>query len=179
MDILAHALWAGVGTTLASRRMPLSRRIVGATIAWAVAPDLVHLLPIAAWVSFGEGTWQMLVDYALAMPDDAPAIPAGVLWWTDHFHCIMHSAVIAGAVTLLLWKWRQPLWLSLLGWWSHIVIDAFTHSAEFYPSPVLYPFTMRGFDGIAWNSPWFLAANYALLAAAFAYLARTRRSHGS
>ena len=62
------------------------------------------------------------------------------------------------------------MWLPLLGWWSHIVIDVFTHSAEFYPSPVLYPFTQRGFDGIAWNTPAFMAANYLALALAAAWL---------
>ena len=58
---------------------------------------------------------------------------------------------------------RRTLWIPLLGWWSHIVLDVFTHSADYYPSPVLYPFTQRGFDGIAWNTPWFLALNYAAL----------------
>ena len=49
-------------------------------------------------------------------------------------------------------------------WWLHIVIDVFTHSVDFYPSPVLYPFTQRGFDGLAWNTPWFMLANYVALA---------------
>ena len=39
----------------------------------------------------------------------------------------------------------------------------FTHSADFYPSPVLYPITQRGFDGLAWNTPWFLVLNYSAL----------------
>ena len=47
-----------------------------------------------------------------------------------------------------------------VGWWSHIVIDVFTHSADYYPSPVLYPITQQGFDGLAWNTPWFMVANY-------------------
>lgn len=53
----------------------------------------------------------------------------------------------------------------LLGWWSHIVIDVFTHSADFYPSPVFYPLTYWGFDGLAWNTPWFMVVNYLALAA--------------
>jgi hypothetical protein len=55
------------------------------------------------------------------------------------------------------------------------VIDVFTHSASFYPSPVLYPFTMLGFDGIAWNTPWFMVVNYLLLGMAFIGLMLTRR----
>jgi hypothetical protein len=42
---------------------------------------------------------------------------------------------------LALWAVRRTLWLPLLGWWSHIVIDVFTHSADYYAVPVLYPFT--------------------------------------
>jgi hypothetical protein len=56
------------------------------------------------------------------------------------------------------------LLIPLLGWWSHIVIDVFTHSADYYASPVLYPITQRGFDGIAWNTPWFMVLNYSVLA---------------
>lgn len=29
--------------------------------------------------------------------------------------------------------------------------------------PVLWPITRQGFDGIAWNSPWFTVLNYAIL----------------
>jgi hypothetical protein len=28
---------------------------------------------------------------------------------------------------------------------------------------VLYPLTERGFDGIAWITPWFMVANYLVL----------------
>jgi hypothetical protein len=94
----------------------------------------------------------------------------GVALLTRHLHCTLHSAVIAAAVTALVWARTKILWLPLLGWWSHIVIDVFTHSADFYPSPVLYPFTQRGFDGLAWNTPAFMAANYLALAAAAACL---------
>ena len=64
----------------------------------------------------------------------------------------------------------------MLGWWSHIIIDVFTHSAEFYPSPVLYPVTRAGFDGIAWNTPWFILVNYTALVIALVVLILTRRS---
>ncbi len=60
---------------------------------------------------------------------------------------------------------RHTLWIPLLGWRSHIVIDVFTHSADYYAAPVLYPITECGFNGIAWNTPWFMGLNYAVLAA--------------
>ena len=87
----------------------------------------------------------------------------------------MHGAPVAALVTAVLWAARRAFWIPLLGWWSHIVIDVFSHSADYYPVPVLYPFTERGFDGIAWNTPWFMVLNYALLALAGLWLWRTRR----
>ena len=55
------------------------------------------------------------------------------------------------------------------------MIDVFTHSIDYYPSPVLYPITNRGFDGLAWSEPVYLALNYVLLVAAYLWLFRTRR----
>ena len=91
-----------------------------------------------------------------------------------HFHCITHSAIVASVVTLITWLTWRALWIPLLGWWSHIVIDVFTHSIDYYPSPVIYPITNRGFDGLAWSKPVYLALNYALLVAACLWLFRTR-----
>ncbi|QCB46027.1 hypothetical protein [Hydrogenophaga sp. PAMC20947] len=69
-------------------------------------------------------------------------------------------------------------WWPLLGWRLHIVIDVFTHSAQFLPSPVLYPLTYWGFEGWAWNQPGFLLLNDTALALVRAGLAhRWRRNH--
>ena len=73
------------------------------------------------------------------------------------------------------WVAAGALRLALLGWWSHIVIDVFTHSAEHYAVPVLYPFTERGFDGIAWTTPWFMVLNSTALVAVGVWLLAGRR----
>jgi len=85
---------------------------------------------------------------------------------------------VAGLVGVVLWFVRRGLVMALLGWVSHIVIDVFTHSADYFPVAVLYPFTDRGFDGIAWTSPWFMALNYGSLAAFWAWLAVSRGRFG-
>ena len=87
----------------------------------------------------------------------------------------MHSAPIAGVVTLVAWVACRAFWIPLLGWWLHIVIDVFTHSADYYAVPVLYPFTERGFDGIAWITPWFMVLNYAALTAVAIWLVTSRK----
>ena len=174
MDIFAHALWAGAGTALARRRWIVPTRTLIATVVLAVLPDLFHLLPIAGWWVFGDGSVQALWAYAVAVPGQEPTLPPRVELWSHHLHCVAHSAIVAGAITLVFWAVRRSLWIPLLGWWSHIIIDIFSHSADYYPSPVLYPITERGFDGLAWNTPWFMVLNYTALAATGIWLWRAK-----
>lgn len=178
MDIFAHALWAGAGVALAHCRWPIKPATAAASVVLAALPDVPHLLPILVWSMFGEGTFAALGAYAIAVPGQEPTMLPVVALISHHLHCVMHSAVVAGAITLWVWVVRHALWIPLLGWWSHIVIDIFTHSADYYPSPVLYPITQRGFDGLAWNTPWFMALNYTVLIFAWiCILLVTRRKH--
>jgi hypothetical protein len=163
MDIVAHALWAGAGTALAARRFQIEPRTVIATMAFAALPDLLQFLPIFGWVLFGDGSWTALVAHAIALPGHEPVMPPVIALTSYHLHCIAHSAVVATALSAVMWIVTRSLWIPLLGWWSHIVIDVFTHSADFYPAPVFYPISHRAFDGIAWNEPWFMALNYTTL----------------
>ncbi len=165
VDIVAHTLWAAAGMAAWSRQRPIAPATIAATIGLAALPDILQLVPIALWWIFGDGTWSVVQAYGFALPGQEPALPPLVLLLSHHLHCVLHSLFAVAAVTLVLWLLRRALWIPLLGWWSHIVIDVFTHSADYYPAPVLYPITERGFDGIAWNTPWSLALNYAALGA--------------
>ena len=176
MDVLAHALWAGAGVLLARRRWTVTPRTAAATVALAVAPDIPHLLPILGWSVFGAGNAANVKGYAIAVPGQEPAVPPGVEWLSHNLHCVTHSAMVAAVATLLLWIWLRSLWVPLLGWWSHVVIDVFTHSVGYYPSPVLWPITRQGFDGVAWNTPLFMALNYLALAATYLWLLRSSRN---
>ena len=178
MDVVAHGWWMGVGLGAAALagRTVASPRTIGLTVGLAVLPDLVHLLPVALGALQSAGGFGTVRDYALALPGAEPPMAATVEWLAHHLHCIFHSAVVAGVVTLALRAALKRWWLPLLGWWSHIVIDVFTHSADFYPSPVLYPFTYRGFDGVAWNRPDFQVLNYGALVGVTLWLLWWRRS---
>ena len=176
MDIVAHTLWAGVGMALLRRRRPIPNGTVAATLVLAALPDVMHLLPIMAWWVFGSGGLDVVLSYAVALPGQEPELPSMVNLLSHHLHCVMHSAVVAGVVTVMIWALRRSLWIPLLGWWSHIVIDVFTHSADYYAVPVLYPITERGFDGIAWNTPGMLALNYVALGAAIWWIHRSGKN---
>ena len=105
-------------------------------------------------------------------------MPAWVQFWSHHLHCVMHSSPVAVLVGVVLWFVRRGAVMALLGWASHIVIDVFTHSADYFPVAVFYPFSDRGFDGIAWTTPWFMALNYGSLATFWAWLAVSRGRSG-
>ena len=172
MDIVAHGLWAGLGVAAVAERRAVSRCAALATVGLAMMPDLAQLLPLVGAALFdGQGV-RVLSAYVAALPDFEPTLPPWLALAVHHLHCAMHSAVVTSLVTLALWAARRSFSWPLLGWWSHIVIVVFTHSAAFYPSPVLYPFTERGFDGVAWNTPLALALNYTALTVAFGLLAR-------
>ncbi len=175
MDIVAHTLWAAVGATVLHRLRPLPRPTAIATLVLAAVPDVLHLLPLAGWWLFADGSFAALRGYSLAIPGQEPPLPPLVQAWSHHLHCVMHSAPIAALVTGILWAVRRTFWIPLFGWWSHIVIDVFTHSADYYAVPVLYPFSSRGFDGVAWISPWFMVLNYAALTALSVWLFRGRK----
>ena len=154
----------------------MGRAPTAGAVALAVLPDLGHLIPIVAWWLVGTGSWEAVRGYALAVPGAEPWLPPEVQFWSHTLHCIMHSAIVALMPTLAAWAWWRHALIPLAGWWSHIVIDVFTHSRDYYPSPVLYPITQRGFDGIAWNTPWVMALNYLALAVAALWLLwRSRR----
>ena len=133
MDIVAHALWAAAGMAVLRRHRPIAPGTVAATVGLAALPDILHLLPIARWWVFGDGSFSAVRAYALAVPGQEPALPPTVQWLSHHLHCIAHSAIVAAAVTLAIRTVRRSLWIPLLGWWSHIVIDVFTHSAPLGP----------------------------------------------
>jgi len=164
MDVVAHGLWAAVMCRWRGRRQPIARSTTTWTIGLAIAPDLLQLTPIVTAALITSQGWSAMQTYFHALPSYQPILPPQVELFVHHLHCTMHSALVAAVVALLSWMFLRRLWLPLLGWWMHIVIDVFTHSANFYPSPVLYPATQQGFDGWAWNDPWQLALNYGLIA---------------
>src|SRR5262245_42636820 len=145
-------MWAALGVALARRRWAIGRREAIATVVLATAPDAVQFVPLLGAIFTRDGL-ALITAYATALPGFEPTLPPTVAFAGHHLHCALHSAVVAAAVTLAVWLATRSIWIPLFGWWSHIVIDVFTHSRDFYPVPVLYPFSDWGFNGLAWNTP--------------------------
>ena len=89
MDIVAHTLWAAAGAVVIHRRRPLSRATAMIALALAAVPDVIHLLPLAGWWLFGDGSFAALRAYAVAVPGQEPVLPQLVGLLSHHLHCVM------------------------------------------------------------------------------------------
>jgi hypothetical protein len=128
------------------------------------------------WRWLDVGGFQSIQSFATAVPGQEPVLPLVVYLVSHTLPFTAHSALVTGLATLLVWRFKPVFLIPLPGGWSHIVIDVFSHSADSYPSPVLYPIFQRGFDGIAWNTPWFMVANDLALAGLGLSMLRSRKS---
>ena len=164
MDIVAHGLWAGIGILIARQRWKVTPRTAWLTLLLAILPDVFHLFPVLIWWVLGQGSFTVVWAYAVPVAGHQPPLPPLIEILTFHLHCVLHSALVAAAATLILFVIKRKFWGPLLGWYLHIVIDVFTHSKAYFPSPVFYPISSYGFDGLAWPTPWFLWLNYAVIA---------------
>ena len=172
MDIIAHGLWAGaIGGTL-GRKVRISKSTLWWMIALGVAPDIAPMLPVIAYAFANPRSLQFIFAYVTATPGLEPDLPAWVWQLTHHLHCAMHSVVVLGLLTAVMWLFMRRFPVVLMGWWSHVLIDIPTHSADYYAVPLFYPIGDYAFDGVAWHEPWLMAANYAALIAVYAWLFR-------
>lgn len=151
MDIFAHGLWGGI-VAKAIRRTDFAKKFNISpnpwwTGAWATFPDLLAFVPLALILVIGFifGNFESL------------------RWIVGNLYSISHSFISWGIVFLVVWAVsRRPRW-ELLGWFSHILIDIFTHPADRYPTPFLWPFQETKFDGTSWATPEFMIVNYLLI----------------
>lgn len=170
MDIVAHALWAGVGAKIAGDKAGVRLRI-GWAAFWGIFPDLFTFsIPAALrlwWYATG-------VTPSL-LPDPQSAKRLQFAWQLYHSS---HSLLVFGVVFGLVWLiCGRPL-LEMLAWGLHILIDIFTHQGIFAVH-FLWPFSSYGFNGIRWEGRWFMAANYGALCMVLLWIWLRRRHTAS
>ncbi|MDP3785352.1 MAG: hypothetical protein Q8R12_04845 [bacterium] len=174
MDIFSHGLWTGAIAKAANKKIkkPLN---FWAAVGWGVFPDL-----FAFTIPFLGLLWNLsfngvnLAD--IPGPSAVEPPPSDTLWifrLATSLYNISHSSVIFLAVFGIVifanrflfppaLKLRRTPW-EMSAWLLHIVMDTFTHSYRFFPTPVFWPLFGWKFNGISWANPWFLAINYAVL----------------
>lgn len=147
MDLISHALW----TNLVFKELPLEQRCWA--IGFSVVPDIISFSVVTTKI-FIKRTLSFQVKHPMQMPK-----------YVFELYNITHSAVVWLGVFLIL-KIIGLDWyaLAFCGWGFHILLDIFTHSKDFFPTPILWPFSMFHFSGIKWMAKKFMIFNYLLLA---------------
>lgn len=150
MDVFSHVLWGGAAL---GRKKRGDFLLAG---AFSLLPDFL-----------GEGVMFLLVLIGLpGMPGlehghpDITEFPA----YARNFYNAGHSLFIFVLAFALVWLLRKAALLPMAAWGLHILIDIPTHSFGLFPTPFLWPFSDFRVNGIGWDSPLILAANFLVLA---------------
>ena len=155
MDTISHALW-GKGL-FGYRKYRWYAALFGAI------PDL---LSFGVYFLFNIITNP--TNFKTGKPDlnDIPN-------WVFNLYDFSHSIVIAFIFIAIAYKVNKDFCIPMLAWTLHIIIDFFTHSVQYFPTPIFWPISSYRFDGIPWSTPiiWFF--NIFLIILIFIYRKRT------
>ncbi len=175
MDVVAHVLWTNA-VFYAKYAQARKQRYWAAF--FGVMPDIAAFAPAFVYMAYGRFFDNVTVSNYMT----AYINPTGVYAFTAQAYNYTHSLVIAFAVFALvslilsLRAKRIVAYWPLLGWSLHIVIDIFTHTLDFFPTPFLYPLSdVNNPHGISWAHPTFMAINYFFLIIVYIIIWRYQR----
>ncbi len=95
-------------------------------------------------------------------------------YWVYDLYDVSHSMVTALVFIAIAYKINKDFAWPMLAWPMHIIVDFFTHSIEFFPTPILWPISDYRFDGVPWSNPYVMGINFILIFLIFIYRWRTR-----
>ncbi|MBI2474350.1 MAG: hypothetical protein HYV68_01495 [Candidatus Taylorbacteria bacterium] len=161
MDFISHALWGGIA---AGRK---DKRSYWQAFFFGMAPDVLSFGVFFVMVALG---FAQRPDWRIEPPQD-DIIPRIIFTLYD----VTHSFIIFGALFFLLWLiFRRPIW-TFMAWGVHIVMDIFSHSEAFFPTPFLWPVSDYYFSGIPWSRPIIFIPNVVLLASLYLWFYISKR----
>ena len=157
MDTLSHALW-GRGF-FGYRGKPYWSLFFGAL------PDLCSF-GIFFIITFIDRIFNSTdIDYKnMDIPD-----------WLYSSYDVTHSMVIAFiAIGVVYFFINKNFSFAMLAWPLHILVDFPFHTADFFPTPILWPIIEVKFDGISWGNPYVWFPNVAGIIILYVYRYRNR-----
>ena len=173
MDVLSHWLMGSGATN-------------GRTKFWVaglmgVLPDLLVFIPNS-----------FMLDERPEITDETVTADFG--WYAWEAYQVTHSLVWATIGFLFTWIFFEKrgvsqrlftndsltardaaIWL-WLPWFIHIFNDIPTHTAKFFPTPFLAPFSDIQVDGYRWSTPWVWFTNLAIILAIWSYVFYKKRN---
>ena len=144
MDTLSHALW-GRGL-FGFRGRPYWSLFFGAL------PDLF---------SFGIFFLIKLLFEPSSLQTRKPDLQE-IPHYVFSLYDFTHSLVIAFFIIYLVYIFgNQNLAFAMLAWPFHILLDFPFHTADYFPTPILWPIIEVKFNGISWGTPYIWLSNIA------------------
>ena len=144
MDTLSHALW-GRGL-FGYKGQPYWSLFFGAL------PDLFSF-----GIYFFLNLFFNISDFKFGKPE-LNELPTYVF----NLYDVTHSMVIALICILIVYFFvNKNFAFAMLGWPLHIMLDFPFHTADFFPTPILWPIFDVQFNGISWSTPYIWFSNIA------------------
>ena len=141
MDTLSHALWG--------KGLFGYRKYRWFSFLFGVIPDLL---------SFGLYFLFNLLINPSPMKFGKPEL-SEIPEWVFVLYDFSHSLIIATLFILIVYKINKDFCFPMLAWPFHIVLDFFTHSVQYFPTPILWPISDYRFDGIPWSNKYVMLVN--------------------
>ena len=92
--------------------------------------------------------------------------------WVFSLYNFSHSLIISIIFILIVYKINREISFTMLAWPFHILLDFFTHSIVFFPTPILWPISNYRFDGIPWSNSYIMITNIVCIFLIFIYRRR-------
>lgn len=153
MDVFSHALWTNL-LYYPTYKDRLKARLWAAF--FGVLPDLISFTPSTLYLLLSRTDFPRGVEQ---LPDLA------IFRYAVESYNYTHSLVTFFLILLIVTVIRRgKIWWPLFGWLFHIVLDLFTHKADFFATPILFPLSnLKYLHGFSWAEPHFLLINWIVL----------------
>lgn len=149
MDVFSHGLWGWAF---------LNKEKWYLAMFFGILPDIISFGPHLLYMFFNGGL--------KAGKPDIAAIPKYVFT----IYNVMHSIIVVALVFAIIFLLTKKVYIFMLAWPIHILMDIPTHTKEFFPTKFLFPLSGFYIDGFSWGQWWFMAINYSLLLIVYAVI---------
>ena len=102
--------------------------------------------------------------------NSGPPIVENIPSWVFGLYGLGHSLIISLLVIMVVFLIVKKTPYFMLAWPIAIIIDIFTHTREFLPTPFLWPLSEWKFPGISWGTWQFMLLNYSLIIIGLIYI---------
>jgi len=152
MDIISHGLWGWLafGRNSKSRYAP--------ALFFGMLPDLFTFVPFFIYTKINNIHFHGAPPLEIMPP------------WVFLLYNLGHSLILFAFCYIVIRSYSRKAAYCSLAWLLHIMIDIPTHSAEYFPTRFLYPFSDFIVHGWPWDTPAIWFPNIALLLICYSVL---------